>query len=214
MDEFKLITSMRDITPFSFVNFGKGYNNQPITWRVLRIEKNHAFLFADNFLAGEGNKLYMSKVFSHSTATAIYGDTSNVWRKSEIYKWLNKDFLRHAFTWSERIAITKTKYLTKKHNSNDYYTDKSKIFLLSLSEINTYKQDMSMLATKPDGFGWWLRDPGRNPDEVLRVMKSGQEWIVNNAHVNELLEIRPAIVLKLSNRILYHSSFKLKKHDK
>ena len=100
-------------------------------------------------------------------------DADITWQDSSLRKWLNDDFIKNAFSKSEKKLI-KTTMIT--NEGNIYYeTDggedtKDKVFLLSASEYEKYIED-----TKENGYidsstgfdlngrngSFWLRTPGR-----------------------------------------------------
>ena len=207
--------SIQNITPGKVVSFGKGYDNKPIEWVVLSVENNQALLFVRNKLC-QKNGGFLSKVFDRQVG---------YWKSSELCDWLNTakpgNFLYDAFSPIERNAIVPSKYKIVQHKglimvhggidpdklSEAFF--KSKIFLLSASDLNTYKIAADMLSTNPEGFGWWLRDLGKSHNQALCVTKRNG-WVVLSKEVFELLEVRPALKLKLTNKILNNSSFQLK----
>ncbi|MCQ2474955.1 MAG: DUF6273 domain-containing protein [Clostridia bacterium] len=165
------------VAVFNKLNFGKYEQNtssdgkEDISWIILdRVD---------------GKMLIISE---YVLDTKNYNDTpeSVTWEESSIRKWLNKDFLRQAFSISEQNKIQKV------HNSNknNYEYDtfggndtEDKVFLLSEEEYKKYFKDyntetygelsffcMPTEYAKEKGvvaecdFGkgaiWWLRTPG------------------------------------------------------
>ena len=108
-------------TEWDIVNMGT-YEGAPITWRVLNVNGNDAFLLADTSL--------VKKAFSA-------GDDDLDWKDSQIRKWLNEDFYNDCFSDEEKAAI-KTSVL--KNSGNETFRiaaeddTEDKVFLLSLKD--------------------------------------------------------------------------------
>lgn len=206
-----------DNTIWDCIWFGNYYQNdstkkEPIKWRVLSVDGNDAFVWADKIL---DCKRY------HNFHEAV------TWDDCELREWLNNDFLDTAFSTSEISAIKMTKVINdgnvdwNMEASDDTY---DKIYLLSITEAKNasygfstnYKEnDMGRrglptpysiekgiyVSTHEEWPGWsstWLRSPGRNSSEAAYISYSGYiieggGW-VNNYQTG----IRPVMHIDLS----------------
>ena len=173
-------TSVKESTPvknsikeseWDTVSFGK-YDNKEITWRVLDISGNDAYLISDLVLT---DKAYNEEY------------TSITWKDSSLRKWLNEDFYNDSFTESEKNMIKTTTVL---NNDDTYYGTAGgddtldKVFLLSREDINQSKYGFpEKYCTKSDTrvafntegkeMAWWLRSPGSDTNEASEVHKNG-----------------------------------------
>ncbi|MDO4804483.1 MAG: pentapeptide repeat-containing protein [Lachnospiraceae bacterium] len=192
----------------AFGRYKQGGNGEmlPLRWRVLKIdvEKNRVLLITE--------KLIDCRVY-HNEHVDI------TWKKCDLRKWLNKEFLQEAFTLDERerIAVTDNEnpdnaiFKTPGGSSTD-----DRIFLLSMDEAEEcFRDDRDRRADVTpyakgqyrrsdfyslfgdEGMGWWwLRSPG---------YVSLNAAIVNFGGVNDYghyfnysaLSVRPALWLNL-----------------
>lgn len=109
-----------------------GKKKDPIKWRVLSVNGQDAFLMSDQLL---DNQPYID---SYSSL-----DLVKPWADSDIRSWLNKTFIKAAFTAEEQKAITTTKVKTSGNpisGSSGGRDTRDKIYLLSFEEVsnNTY----------------------------------------------------------------------------
>ncbi|MBE6015776.1 MAG: hypothetical protein E7241_10520 [Lachnospiraceae bacterium] len=139
------------------------YNGQPITWRVLEVNGNDAFVVAEHVLD--------YKKYHHEEAKITWSDC-------DLRNWLNGtgdgDFYKEAFTETEQKAIKTTAVSTadnSKYGSSGGATTQDKIFLLSEQELTNEAYGYpSTPETKTDyrkikdveGYvrEYWLRTPG------------------------------------------------------
>ncbi|MBQ8537051.1 MAG: serine/threonine protein kinase, partial [Clostridia bacterium] len=150
----------------------KSNGKEPIQWRVLAKENNRLLVISRYGLD--------CKQFSRSTRS---------WRKSDLRKWLNGDFLSQAFTPQELEQIPTTSVFTPTtHNGTEGDTTQDRVFLLSTQEAERYfKSDADRLcqvtayakkqkATTIDGdIGWWwLRSPGISEYSTVKVFTTGK----------------------------------------
>lgn len=203
--------------------FGNYYQSnsttkEPIKWRVLSVDGNDAFLFADKIL---DCKRYHN----------IHEDVT--WDNCELREWLNNDFLDTAFSTSEIPAIKITKVINdgnvdwNMEASDDTY---DKIYLLSITEAkNTsygfstnykendmgrrglptpYSMEKGIYVSKHEEWlGWsstWLRSPGRNSSEAAYISYSGYiieggGW-VNNYETG----VRPVLHIDLASTSMWN----------
>ncbi len=157
------------ITTWDCIYFGNynqtaTFENEPITWRVLSVDGNDAFLMSDkNLDCKQYNKEYAMVT----------------WEDCTLRNWLNNEFINSAFTSEEQQSIITTNVI----NDGDWRpnTTLDKVYLLSLDEVNnaTYgfgsgasynnrirgvkntdyaKMNNVYTSEKSDSNGyWWLR---------------------------------------------------------
>ncbi len=208
------------------------FKYQPIKWRVLHADGREALLMADKGLDDKKyNTKYEDVTWETCTMRSFlngYGSTSN----SQKEDYTKKNFINGAFTSDERNLI-KEKTLENKDNTyyeikgGNSTTDK--VFLLSCDEVtnssygfsskygdkdkaryiqgSTYARAMGAwlyIRTEYSGSSyWWLRSPGRNSDNAMRVYNNGYvSW--DGADVHNLSNaLVPALYLNLSSSNLY-----------
>ena len=138
---------------------------QPIEWQVLSIENNK-----------------MLVISRYGLDAKRFDSSSNVWKKSEIRKWLNGDFYNKAFSEDDKKYINLS-------NLSDVGTSDN-VFLLSKEEVEKYfanndsrrckatdyavKNGAWVNSRNDSGKGysvWWLRSPSLNL--VYDVSSSG-----------------------------------------
>ncbi|MBQ3869442.1 MAG: hypothetical protein II777_02755, partial [Clostridia bacterium] len=167
---------------------GKGLS--PLSWRVLDKKDGMALLVTE-------------KIIDH-IRFSVKGN--NNWEKSDILKWLNKDFADRAFSKQEKSIIEKS-------------VSGKKVFILSLDEYNEYFSspedaragytDSSRKITgddhhtkirEPYGF-WWLRTAsnyaglgGKSSVYVYHVCNNGTVNPFERAASSD--GVRPAIWVK------------------
>lgn len=142
---------------------------------------------------------------------------SITWEKSTLRKWLNSDFYNSAFTASEKShiqTVTVTAEKNSKYNTPAGSNTQDKIFLLSISEAETY-----FGKNRPCGDGscemtdwaryklsyldhvsksWWLRTPGQNNQKIAyyidnTAVASGSDFDFSTTGV------RPAMWISLNS---------------
>ena len=159
-----------------------------IEWIVLDVQDNKALLLAKYGL----DKMDYGKRNANIT-----------WEKSVIRTWLNKTFLKKAFSAEEQKAILTTNVDNSKKQCNSEWNTKGgrntkdKLFLLSYHEafekyftskaarlcaptdyVDPYNHNRSRHfdAVLVDGratYIWWLRSPGMRQNRVVNVSKEG-----------------------------------------
>ncbi|SNU08062.1 hypothetical protein SAMN06297422_11490 [Lachnospiraceae bacterium] len=177
------------------VTFGR-YGGKDISWRVLNVSGDNAFLVSDEILT-----------------TKAYNDeeTSVTWKDSTIRKWLNEDFLNSSFSDVEKEMIMTSVVI---NNDNDNCGTEGgedtadKIFLLSLDDIkqpgygfpdqsgyNSKTRVAKNSAGETDY--WWLRSPGLYTDDASFVSTTGCVYDYGNVD-DTYGGIRPALRINLS----------------
>ena len=191
--------SANNIEPGDFVNFGTYPQEKnetevtPISWRVLAVEGNKAFLLSEMALD--------DKAYDESG----YEDT---WEECTLRKWLNEDFLSKAFSSEEQTAIFMTEVDNSKSQGNPKWkatyqnNTQDKIFLLSYQEMQMYsewvggcKPTKYAITQGAKGFNndscyWWLRSPGEKTWQVACV---DDRHIFSAAWLDKSRGVRPAL---------------------
>lgn len=109
-----------DIISFGhYPQTAKGNDQTPIDWKVLEIQDGKAMLIS---------KYGLDCQPYHKSKKPI------TWEKCSMRAWLNKDFLKKAFSKEEQEAILTTEVDNGKENG----ITKDQIFLLSKGEAETY----------------------------------------------------------------------------
>ena len=165
-----------------------------IEWIVLDVQDNKALLLS---------KYGLDKM-DYGTRNA-----NITWEKSAVRTWLNKTFLKEAFSADEQKAILTTNVDNSKKQGNSEWTakggnnTKDKLFLLSYHEAfeeyltsktarlcaptdyadpYNYNRSRHFDAVLVDGratYVWWLRSPGMQQNLVVSVSKEG-EWFTSS----------------------------------
>lgn len=141
---------------------------------------------------------------------------SSSWETCTLRPWLNEDFYGNAFSDIEKriIAIT-----TVSADKNPMFgTDPGKdtqdpMFLLSVSEAQTYGTDRKLLQCEPTEYAlrknidydmesgmckWWLRSPGLNPSDATAVGTKGYIYGQGNYVFFKFYGVRPAMWIDIS----------------
>ncbi|MBR0518616.1 Ig-like domain-containing protein [bacterium] len=167
---------------------------QPIEWKILDIdtENNRVLLLS---LYGLDAKAFDDKE-----------PFENVWKDSEICKWLNGDFYNTAFDETEKGKIQSTK-LSDVDDTGTY-----NVFLLSKDELRNTKyfaddESTNCLATayakkhdalviSNDNCLWWLRSPYPDTNDVVYSVR-GDGYIRNQDVDSNSIVVRPALWINL-----------------
>lgn len=148
---------LADLTKGSKIVMGC-YQDKPITWTIVEEHGKQRLLVCDELIAEHG---YMDSMFNVT------------WATSSLRKWLNTEFLKEAFTNTERMSIMYGKVENPK--SEKWGTDggrntSDRVFILSVEEIEKYLPDQ---ADRAMGKWWWARTPGMNLQSVAAVYADG-----------------------------------------
>ena len=140
----------------------------------------------------------------------------STWDICSLRKWLNDDFLNAAFTEGEQDMIENSNVKAERFDTSTLITKgdtspgsdtRDKIFLLSVSEVETYfsSEAQKCLATKyAESLGainfmgsteWWTRSTGLNTNLVNYYTKS-YGW--QDGGVDKFKGIRPAMWIDLA----------------
>ena len=169
--------------------------NETIQWQVM--EKK------------EGRILVVSDKAIYCGPYQTFSGTSSDWERSQIRIELNNRFLTNYFNDFEKPLICSEDVFTKKRDSDEYYSTKDKIFILSEEEINKYyptNDDRVCHVTESlqqsgasDPTYWWVRSPASPTSEkgLASVVTSNGTILEKEHDVNdENIAIRPAMWLK------------------
>ena len=178
--------------PGDLVEFGNYYissseTKEPITWIVLE--------------ATESSRLIISKDIIYYAAfndTLIAEATS--WKNSTVRSWLNKEFINELFSSSEKKKIIKTSI------TEDGYSTKDYLFLLSYDEFIAYKPYLKRTAystlfafNNTPGYHsgvWWTRTTDDTVGSYKKAINEEGEN-KNSPRVNEDEGIRPALWISI-----------------
>ena len=169
----------------------------PIEWQVLAVENSRALLISRYALAVKQYHKSWDKC---------------TWEKSELRKWLNKDFYDSIFSKSEKSKVMEVLNTNKDSQYAEGGKDtKDRIFLLSVDEADQYfendgsracqavytvRQNRAYKDTSNGNTAWWLRSPGGNKGFAASVDNFG---CVNPEGYSATAEIavRPALWINL-----------------
>ena len=155
----------------------------------------------------DGKALVISKYALDARAYSSYAQGLN-FANSDIYKWLNSDFIYNAFSDEERAKIVTT---TITADPNPYYETNQggdyddKLFLLSIDEVEQYfDSDESRVCESTESMNipggicsWWLRTMGENERYAAYVVAAGNVDY-KGTRTEDLLGIRPAMWVELN----------------
>ena len=170
-----------------FGNYPQTVNGdiQPIEWQVL---------------AKENNKMLV--ISRYGLEAKRFDGSSNVWKNSEIRKWLNGDFYNKAFTVQEKYSIGSF--------------DGDNVFLLSKEEVEKYFDNNEARNCKATDYAkkninwvfkicylftagyicWWLRSPYVDDNNIVYV-GDGRGNIVLEGVFHTCDFARPALWINL-----------------
>lgn len=200
---------LRDIIPFGqYPQTAKGNDQTPIEWIVLEIQDGKAMLIS---------KYGLDCQPYHKTKKSI------AWEKCSLRAWLNKDFLKKAFTKEEQAAILTTEV----NNGKEQGTTKDQVFLLSKGEASTYFHaksggyDNGQPRVEPTAYAvskkkaytdkvyltsdrqpagcWWLRSTGKAQNYTGSIRADGG---IHDDSVNyKTFVVRPVIWVDLHSEV-------------
>ena len=178
---------------------------EAIDWIVLDVKDNQAFLISKQCL----------EVMQFAVQE---GPGLIFWEESDVYRWLNSDFLNSAFSENLQDCIIQVPLISAGKDSNGHAEvgkeSLNYIFVLDEPEYNTYKY-LSM--TNNDGVpayvqayymdtneysdkykGWWLRDVRYSIVGESRAKYVDETGFVDSVHCNNLHMVRPAMRIDLA----------------
>ncbi len=173
-----------------YVKFGSypqtsNSQNQSIEWKVLSIENNK-----------------MLVISRYGLDAKRFDGSSNVWKNSEIRKWLNGEFYNKAFIDQEKKCINLSNLLDVGTSDN--------VFLLSKKEAEKYFFNNDARRCKATDYAvkngalvdngyscWWLRSPNlRSGNLVYCVINDGVILDYATVSISNFL-VRPALSINL-----------------
>jgi len=180
-----------------------GNGQEPIEWIVLDIVDGRALVIS---------KLALEARNYHDSRKPV------TWEKCTLRKWLNEEFVRHAFSTTEQAAILVTQVgngpdqCCSKWKTNGGSDTMDRVFLLSYAEALKYFSTdeargcwgtdymLALGAWQSSGTGnvcWRLRSPGNQ--QIYSAVVDGDGSILNGHNVaNDSDGIRPAMWIDLS----------------
>lgn len=201
-DDSSISTSYQDDNGYFTSNI-YWFKYEPITWRVLDVQTDKAFLMADFILD--------SQDYYYSTSTRTIGGStvySNNYAESHIRSWLNDNFYNTAFTAEEKSIIqtttvdnsaASTGYVPNQYACNN---TSDKIFLLSAAEATSasyglqtnsskllYRTDYSEIQgvrVHADSYSeWFTRSPSTESNSytlLIRNYGDVSRYSINSTH--------------------------------
>ena len=163
----------------------------PLDWIVLRMHDNQALLICRNIIDVKPFHYQFNKI---------------TWEQSSLRKWLNREFLRTAFSSVQRdriIVSTVYAEMNPEYCTPGGRNTSDMVFCLSLNEINCYFGHYSSRAALPTpyaeskgsfelGDDWWTRTPGQYLDEYATIQNNGSVWLQGSG-VTNTAGVRPAL---------------------
>ena len=187
-------------TKYQYVTFGSFPTEadgtvQPILWRVLEVKNQEAFLLTE----------YIVDVhYVHLDTKEYYSST---WEKSDLYAYLQTDFMQKAFTPGQQaVLLQRTEdggIVTLPHVDDirnakyGFDSDKARLavgtdYAISLN-LYKYQKKLEGKSTAP----WVTRNKSQNnPNQQRRVMSEGKLGTVPCGNVD--LGIRPCVYVDLT----------------
>ena len=198
-------------TIYDTVVFGK-YNNSPLTWRVLNVNGDDAFLLADKIL--DYRAYNDQKVRSGNYADWYYYACS--WKNASLRSWLNNEFYKKAFSSDEAKMI---KLVKRKDDITDQSLEfvEDKVYLLTPADIvnpsfgfpgmdltvsDSRKADSLDGVTPPNNWSnKWIVGPPVSKDDSygVRGVNNITGEVYEDHTVQDILGVRPAIHIDLTS---------------
>lgn len=188
---------------FSYGRYEQDNNTEngkeAIEWLVLAVENGRALVISKYAL---DCKQYNDS-YAHVT-----------WETSSLRTWLNAEFLNAAFTAAEQGRILTTTVInadSTAHGTDGGRDTQDKLFLLSISEVETYFAGADAMKTQPTAYAlaqgadsyhnncyWWLRTPGDKTQAVAYVNFAGVIHDYGRGVSNAKDAVRPAFWIDLT----------------
>ena len=175
---------------------------EDVEWLVLEIKDGKALVISKYALDG--------KPYNPS-----YTDVT--WETCTLRKWLNNDFLGAAFSAEEKAMIPTVMVSADKnpaYSTNPGNATQDQVFLLSITEANTYFSSDSARQCKPTKYAvangvsesnsrnccrWWLRSPGYFQNLAATVSTGGDVPEGGSQVSNDSNAVRPALWINLNS---------------
>ena len=182
------------------------YEPEPIEWLVLDIK--------------DGKALLISK---YELDCKKYHDwyVDVTWETCSLRRWLNNDFYNEAFSGADKKLISLTDVpadANPEHSTSPGNATQDYLFLLSISEANTYFSSEKSRCCQPTWFAatqgasyaksnknrgqWWLRTPGHRQDFATYVGSGGNiseagNGVTGSAKNTSSTGVRPAMWIEI-----------------
>ena len=178
--------------------------SEEIEWLVLEVKDDKALLISKN---GLDSLRYNQKPYLAHWERVV-------WEKSDIRKWLNKDFYNTAFSDEEKKQILKTvvKNGFTKYSGIDGGADTvDNVFLISIEEAESlfsgnnervcfatpYATEKGAWTEYNKSCWWWLRSPGEPLEYAAHIFINGEIHVYGNRLSGSGGTIRPSIWINL-----------------
>lgn len=176
---------------------------EAIDWIVLDVKDNQAFLISKKCL----------EVMQFAVQE---GPGLIFWEESDVYRWLNSDFLNSAFSENLQDCIIQVPLISAGKDSNGHAEvgkeSLNYIFVLDEKEYNKYlsmKNNADVTAYVQSYYmntdeysdkykGWWLRDVRYSIVGESRAKYVDETGFVDSVHCNNLHMVRPAMRIDLA----------------
>lgn len=143
--------------------------------------------------------------------------TGVTWETCTLRRWLNNDFINAAFSAEEKAIIPTVTVSADKnpeYSTNPGNATQDQVFLLSITEANTYFSSDSARQCKPMKYAvangvsesnsgnccrWWLRSPGYFQKLAATVSTGGDVPEGGNSVDSDDIAVRPALWIDLNS---------------
>ena len=172
-------------------------------------------------LAKENDRVLVISKYALECRKYHFYDDYITWENCSLRTWLNETFIDIAFGDEERsliLSLTVSADKNPQFNTNPGNSTQDQVFLLSISEVNTYfhsDQERRCLPTEyavaqgchvneATGYcEWWLRSPGIIPSRAACILDSGYVYndgafVGGNHPMHGENVVRPAMWLDIS----------------
>lgn len=159
-------------------------------------------------LAKENNRFLLVSKYALDNVPFNKDSQNGTWSRSSIQRWLNEKFFLSAFSAVEQSMIRLTdssSEMTTSCDADSHKSTNSRVFLLSLDEVQRYFRNSDERQCKPtayaaskgagaenSGCGWWLRSHGYFDSAATRVLADGRLNFIGQPAERDSA-VRPAI---------------------
>lgn len=152
---------------------------EPIEWRVLAVDGDHAYVVSE--------KVLDDRVLNESRGVGID------WDSSDLKAWLEGDFSSTAFSTEERKAIDGAPTILSLNEAREYFqSDDDRICFPTQAVV----EKAGYVSDAGGAWGWWLRMPSSDADNVAVVNPLGDISCYGSFVVNKYFGARPALLVK------------------
>ena len=209
----KDVANIKNLRVGCSIRFGNNDFGQKAFWEILKIQDDKLLI------------IWMDETIS----APYHDQLEDVkWENCTLRKWLNNGFIQSHFTTAEQEKILPCTHNTvmnpnisrgnqfprrfaskvnddsnsKTKNPGDVTTT-DKVFLLSENELQEFKpgdQYISSRGKMLTSWDWWLRSPAKgNIASCARHDSDYGGYYLSSSSINERLEVRPALWLKIDS---------------